>query len=97
MASHEFTEVITDKNYRPLPSEAHDLQLKAVDIAYHVMIARQHKHWQAASMLEARLGKLARQAEGEGREKVEGLQETLRRDMARRLRDNPVKLRSITV
>lgn len=96
MASQEITEV-TDRDYLPLPVDPHDVQLKALDIAWHIITCRQHKHWQAASMLEARLGKLARQAEGSSREKIEGLQQTLAKDMARRLRDNPVKLRSITV
>jgi len=96
MASHEFTEV-TDRDYLPLPVDPHDVQLKALDIAWHIITCRQHKHWQAASMLEARLGRMAREADGAGREGIEKLQETLRRDMARRLRDNPVKLRSITV
>lgn len=96
MASQEITEV-TDRDYLPLPVDPRDVQLKALDIAWHIITCRQHKHWQAASMLEAKLGRMAREADGGSRLAIEGVQQTLAKDMARRLRDNPVKLRSITV
>lgn len=95
MATHEFSEVVTDANYRPLPVENRDLELLALDIAYRCMKSREYGHWQAASMLEAKLGKVARQAEGGSREQIEKVQDTLRRDMARRLRDVKPQLRVV--
>jgi len=88
---------ITDRDYYPLPVENRDLEFMALDIAYRCMKCREHGAWQAASMYEAKLGKVAQKAEGGSREQIEKVQQTLAKDMARRLRDNPVKLRSITV
>lgn len=88
---------ITDTDYYPLPTENRDLEFLALDIAYRCMKCREYGHWQAASMYEAKLGKVAQKAEGGSRLEIEKVQDILRRDMARRLRDNPVKLRSITV
>jgi len=88
---------ISDKDYYPLPVENRDLEFLALDIAFRCMKCREYGHWQAASMLEAKLGKVAQKAEGGSRETIEGVQQTLAKDMARRLRDNPVKLRSVTV
>lgn len=74
---------ITDSDYYPLPVENRDLELKAEEIAYHIRQARKYGHWQAASMLEARLGKVAQKAEGGSREKIEGIQSGLHKHMLR--------------
>lgn len=88
---------ITDRDYYPLPTENRDLEFLALDLAYRAMKCREHGAWQAASLYEAKLGKVAQKADGGSRLAIEGVQQTLAKDMARRLRDNPVKLRSITV
>ena len=86
---------ITDRDYYPLPTENRDLELLALDIAYRCMKSREYGHWQAASMYEAKLGKVAQKAEGGSREQIEKVQDILRRDAARRLRDVKPTLRVV--
>jgi hypothetical protein len=86
---------VTDKDYLPLPVENRDLEFLALDLAYRAMKCREHGAWQAASMYEAKLGKVAQKAEGGSREQIEKVQETLRKDMARRLRDAKPQLRVV--
>ena len=86
---------ITDANYYPLPTENRDLEFLALDLAYRAMKCREHNAWQAASMYEAKLGKVAQKAEGGSREQIEKVQDILRRDAARRLRDVKPTLRVV--
>ena len=88
---------ITDRDYYPLPSENRDLEFLALDLAYRCMKCREHGAWQAASLYEAKLGKVAQKAEGGSREQIEKVQETLRKDMARRPRDAKPTLRVVTL
>lgn len=95
MSGHEFTETVTDKNYRPLPTENPDLVLSALDLAYRAMRCREAKRYDLGAAIEADLGRVARMAYGHSREKIEGIQQTLRDDMARRIRDSKQPLRVI--
>lgn len=87
---------VTDSDYYPLPSENRDLEFLARDLAYRVMKYREHKAWQAASMYEAKLAKVELKAEGASRKEIEKVQDILRRDMARRLRDEKPQLRIVS-
>jgi hypothetical protein len=91
------SDTITDRDYYPLPVENRDLVLAALDLAYRCMRCREAKRYDLSAAIEADLGRVARMAYGHTREKIEAVQQTLARDMARRLRDQPVKLRSVIV
>ncbi len=96
MAAHEFSEVqITDHDYYPLPVENRDLEFEALDLAYRVMKCREAKHFALASAYEAKLAKCWLAAEGSSKESIQGVRDTLRRDMSRRLRDVKPQLRLV--
>lgn len=95
MDKHDTCQVITDKNYLPLPVENRELELEALDLAYRVMKCREAKHFDLASAYEAKLAKCWLAAEGGSKESIQGVRDTLRRDMSRRLRDVKPQLRVV--
>jgi hypothetical protein len=95
MDKHDTCQVVTDSNYYPLPTENPDLALSALDLAYRAMRCREAKRYDLSAAIEADLGRVCRMAYGHSREKIEGIQQTLARDMSRRLRDSKPALRSV--
>ena len=95
MTQHQFTEVVTDRNYYPLPVENPDLEHEALELAYSCMRAREAGNWKGGALLEAKIGMIAQRAEGTSRDMITGLQHTLIKDMARRLRDSKPQLRAV--
>jgi hypothetical protein len=87
---------VTDRDYYPLPTENPDLVLSALDLAYRAMRCREAKRYDLSAAIEADLGRVCRMAYGHSRKKIEAVQQTLRDDMARRVRDSKPTLRAVT-
>lgn len=87
MTQHQFTEVISDKDYYPLPVENPDLEAKAFDLAFHILKLRENRRFDLAAADGIRLWNLVREADGTSRRTIQAVIDGLAKDMQRRLRD----------
>ena len=84
MTQHQFTEVVTDANYMPLPSENPALEIEALDLAYAILKQRENGRADLAAANECRLIALQVQAEGSSRVRIESIGRVVLRDQQRR-------------
>ena len=87
MTQHQFTEVISDKDFYPLPVENPDLEAKAFDLAFGILKLRESRRFDLAAADEIRLWNLVREADGTSKRTIRGVIDGLAKDMQRRLRD----------
>ena len=87
MTQHQFTEVVTDRNYYPLPVENPDLEAKAFDLAFGILKLRENRRFDLAAADAIRLGELVRAADGTSKQTIQAVIDGLAKDMQRRLCD----------